>query len=381
MADPIFDQPRNMPGFKVLVGGHALPDETVLDILTVQVCTYVEGASMFTVAFNNWHSREQDFKWIDVDLLSEGTELEVQVGFVDDFKTLIVGEVTAIEPEFPVDGVPILNMHGYDRLHRFRRGRKTRSFTNMKDSQIAEQIARDLQLRAQVEDTQVTHDYLLQHNQTDIDFLLERARRMRYEVTVQDNTLHFRKAANDQSEVITPAVWPHLASFYPRLSTMQQVSEVVVQGWNPEDQRSDCGRRAAGDEVSTMGGTTLGATLSEQAFFATKSVIVDTPIVSQGEAAADSQRQIQRYAGGVYHRRRLGDWQHRISALAKSSSLEGLGQRFSGLYYVTSASHSDQPERLYHDIHRREERHMNLLQLMTPYRSPRRTRARSTVLW
>jgi hypothetical protein len=32
MADPIFDQPHNMPGFKVLVGGNALPGDTALDI-------------------------------------------------------------------------------------------------------------------------------------------------------------------------------------------------------------------------------------------------------------------------------------------------------------------------------------------------------------
>jgi phage protein D len=339
MADPIFDQPRNMPGFKVLVGGNALPDDTALDILTVQVCTYVEGASMFSVAFNNWHSRQQDFKWIDVDLLREGTELEVQVGFVDAFKTLIVGEVTSLEPEFPVDGVPILNVHGYDRLHRFRRGRKTRSFTNMKDSQIAEQIARDLQLRAQVEDTQVTHDYLLQHNQTDIDFLLERARRMRYEVTVQDNTLHFRKAANNQSQVITLEYGRTLQAFYPRLSTVQQASEVVVQGWNPKTKEAIVASARAGDEVSTMGGTTLGATLSERAFFATKWIIVDTPIVSQGEALQIAKGKFNEMLVAFItgEGTAIGNTDIRAGEVLE---LQGLGQRFSGLYYVTSAAHN-----------------------------------------
>lgn len=339
MADPIFDQPRNIPGFKVLAGGRALPDETMLDILTVQVCTYVEGASMFTVAFNNWHSREQDFKWIDVDLLSEGTELDVQVGFVDEFSTLIVGEVTAIEPEFPVDGTPILNIHGYDRLHRFRRGRKTRSFTNMKDSDVAEQIARDLQLRAQVEDTQVTHDYLLQHNQTDIDFLLERARRIRYEVTVRDKTLHFRKAANHQSEVITLQYGHTLQSFYPRLSTMQQVSEVVVQGWNPKTKKAIVARARTGDEVSTMNGTALGATVSEQAFFATESVIVDTPVFSEGEALQIAKGKFNDMSVAFItgEGTTIGDTRIRAGEVV---ALEGLGERFSGLYYVTSATHT-----------------------------------------
>ena len=37
---------------------------------------------------------------------------------------------------------------GYDRLHRFRRGRHTRSFINIRDSELAESMARELSLRA-----------------------------------------------------------------------------------------------------------------------------------------------------------------------------------------------------------------------------------------
>ena len=342
MADPIFAQPRSTPGFKILVGRRVLPDETAIDILTVQVDTYVEGASMFTITFNNWDSSQQDFKWIDVDLLREGTEIEVQVGFVDNFKTLIVGEVTAIEPEFPEDDVPILKIHGYDRLHRFRRGRKTRSFTNMTDSQIAAQIARDLQLRAQVEDTQVTHDYLLQHNQTDIDFLLERARRIRYEVIVRDNTLNFRKAANNQSEIIGLEYGQTLQAFYPRLSTAQQVSEVVVQGWNPKTKEAIVARARKGDEVSTMQGTDLGSTISERAFFPTESVLVDTPVFSAGEALQIAKGKfndmIVAFITG--EGKAIGNTDIRAGEVIE---LQKLGARFSGLYYVKSATHIVDP--------------------------------------
>ena len=342
MADPIFEQPRSTPGFKILVGGNALPDDAAIDILTVQVSTYVEGASMFTVTFNNWDSSDQDFKWMDVDLLSEGTEIEVQIGFVDAYKTLIIGEVTAIEPEFPADGVPILNVHGYDRLHRFRRGRKTRSFTHMKDSQIAEQIARDLQLRAEVEDTQVTHDYLLQHNQTDIDFLLERARRIRYEVMVRDNTLNFRKAANHQGEVIGLEYGQTLQAFYPRLSTVQQVSEVVVQGWNPKTKEAIVARARQGDAVSTMKGTDLGSAISERAFFATEAVVVDTPIFSEGEALQIAKGKFNDMivAFITAEGTAIGNTDIRAGEVI---DLQKLGQRFSGLYYVTSATHIVDP--------------------------------------
>ena len=285
MEEPALAEIRDAPDFKVFVGGNELPLEAALDIIDIQASDYVEGASMFTITLNSWDSDTQEFKWIDQDLLNEGADLEVKIGFADNLKSLIKGEVTVIEPEFHETEAPTLKIHGYDLLHRFRRGRKTRSFTQMKDSQVAEQIARDLQLRAQVEDTQVVHEYLLQNNQTDVDFLLERARRIRYEVTVQDKTLRFRKAANNKpGEVVSVEYGLTLRSFYPRLSTMQQVSEVVVQGWNPKTKQPIVGRARRGDEVSKMNGKQLGSAISEQAFFKTQSFIVDTPIYSEGEA-------------------------------------------------------------------------------------------------
>lgn len=338
MAEPSFEEVRDAPGFKVLVGGSELPIETAVDIIDVRASDYVEGSSMFTVTFNNWHSEKQEFKWIDEALLGEGTEIEIKVGFVDNFKSLIVGEVTAIEPEFSEDEAPVLKIHGYDLLHRFRRGRKTNTFTQMKDSQIAEQIASNLNLRARVEDTQVVHDYILQNNQTDIDFLLERARRIRYEVIVRDKTLHFRKAANNKGEVVALDYGFTLKNFYPRLSTIKQVSEVIVQGWDPKKKEAIVGQAKKGDETTKMAGSKLGAAISEGAFFETKNVIVQKPIFSQGEATQIAKGKFNDMTVTFItgEGEAIGNVDIRAGEVIK---LDKLGKRFSGLYYVTSSTH------------------------------------------
>src|SRR5205085_847949 len=178
---------------------------------------------------------------------------------------------------------------GYDRRHRCRRGRRTRSFANMKDSDIAAQIAGDLGLRAQTDDTAVTHDYLLQGNRSDIDFLLERARRINFEVTVKDKTLSYRKAANDKDKVVSLAYGLTLKSFYPRLTTAGQVSEVVVQGWNFKTKEAISGKAQKGDEVSKMSGQKLGAAITEDAFSQSKAAVVDRPVFTEGEAAQISK--------------------------------------------------------------------------------------------
>lgn len=338
MADPALEKERDAPNFKVLAGGSELPAETALDILEVMVSQYVEGASSFTVTFNNWHSDKQEFKLVDADTLKEGTEVEVKVGYVDALVSLIVGEVTALEPEFPVGEAPTLKVQGYDRLHRFRRGRRTRSFTNMKDSQIAEQVAGDLGLRAQVDDTSVTHDYVLQSNQSDVDFLLGRARLINFEMTVKDKTLQFRKAANDKSKIVSLEYGLTLKSFYPRLSTIGQVSEVIVQGWNFKTKEAISGKAQKGDEVSKMSGQKLGVAISEDAFSKSKTVVVDRPVFTEGEAAQIAKGKFNEMAvefvsgEGVA----IGNTNLRAGEVVE---LLGLGRRFSGLYYLTSATH------------------------------------------
>lgn len=337
MAEPALEQERDAPQFKVFVAGSELPVETAVDVLQVTASDYVEGAGTFTITFNNWDSDKQEFKWIDETLFSEGTEIEVKLGYVDLLSSIVKGEVTAIEPEFHDSEAPTLRIHGYDLLHRFRRGRKTRSFVKMKDSQIVEQVARELNLRTQVDDTQITHEYVLQSNLTDIDFILERARRINFEVTVKDKTLLFRKAANDKDKVVSLDFGLTLKSFYPRLNTMRQVSEVVVQGWNALTKEAIVGTARKGDEATTNG-TKLGVAISEQAFSATKTILVDKPIYSEGEATQIAKGKFNEMADDYITGEGLsiGNADIRAGAVVE---LKGLGKRFSGRYYITSSTH------------------------------------------
>jgi len=343
MADPALEMVRDSPGFKILIDGAELPEDALLDVLDVKVCDYVEGAHTFHVTFNNWDSDLQDYKWFEKDLLREGAGVEIRVGFVDSVEALLEGEITCLEPEFHETETPTLKVSGYDKLHRLRRGRKSRTFAGMKDSEIAEQIARDLNLTPRVEDSSVVHDYVFQYNQSDLDFLLERARRIRYELIIRDGTLLFRRAANDESGVLAVTYGQTLQSFYPRLSTLGQVSEFVVLGWDPKTKEPIEGRAGAGSETTKMGASRLGVTTAEQAFFATESFLVEKPTFSTGEARQIAEARFEdmsmRFITGEGEA--IGDPGIRAGQVVE---LLGLGPRFSGLYYVTASEHRIDPE-------------------------------------
>lgn len=330
------------PEFRLRINGRELPAGAKADLIAVSVLEDVDAAGMFSFTLLSWDGVEMKVKWIDDELFKEGNPVEIQMGYRDNLRTLFKGEITGLEPEFSNDEPPTLTVRGYDRRHRLMRKRKTRPFLNMKDSDIAGQIAGDGGLTPQVHDTGVTLDYVLQHNQTDLDFLKGRARRIGYEVVVIDRTLHFRPRRSNESEALTLTREVELLEFRPRLSTMGQVQEVLVRGWNPKDKSEFVARAAAGDEASLMSGSNSGPSVASRAFGETGGVSVESPVQSQAEADRFAQGQFEEMALDYVVGQGLCIGQPALRA-GNVVKIEGLGRRFSGLYYVTSTEHSYRP--------------------------------------
>src|SRR5215510_9190518 len=144
------------------------------DLISVSVLEDVHATGMFMFTVLCWDGETMQVKWLDEDLLAEGNSIQIDMGYRDRLQTLFKGEITGLEPDFPYGQPPTLTVRGYDRRHRLMRKRKTKTFLNMKDSDIANQIAGDWGLTPDTEDSRITLEYVLQHNRTDFEFLQER---------------------------------------------------------------------------------------------------------------------------------------------------------------------------------------------------------------
>jgi len=333
--------------FDIFINGSPLSVEQESHVVDVMVDLDGEIPSMFSITLTGSASRADDLGWLDDDqLFALGNEVDIRLGYANDLATVIVGELTGLEPEFACDRPPSLTLRGYDRRHRLQRGRHTRTFTQLKDSDIASQMASEVGLTAEVQDSQVTHDYLLQTNQTNLAFLKERASLIQYEVVVENKTLFFCPVGNADGSALTLTLDNDLLTFSPRLSSMQQVNQVVVQGWNLQEKEPFTGQSAAGDEVSTMGGQTSGSRLTDQAFGTAVAQVVDVPVMTQAEVDQVAKAYLNR---SVLHFIE-GDgscWGRTDLKPGQVITLEGLGQRFSGQYYVTAVTHRYRSDRGY----------------------------------
>jgi len=325
------------PAFVVTVNGKALPVAVALSIIRVSVDEDAGLPGMFAVELPGGDSGK-DTARIDDDTFAIGAPVEIQMGYRDTLTTLISAEITGLEPSFSRGGWPLLVIRGHDRRHRLLRGRKTRSFVQQKDSDIACAMASEVGLTPQVTDSQVVHDYVLQANQTNMEFLLERAARIEYEVVVDGKTLLFRPVQNDQGKVLTLTPNDDLLEFHPRLSTMRQLDTIELRGWSPKDKKAIVARAASGDEVSTMGGSDSGATIAQSAFGEAAVLMSETPVFSQAEADQVARARFNRAVLDLI----LGDGVctgRTDLHPGQVIRIDGVGKRFSGNYYVVSASH------------------------------------------
>jgi len=335
-----------VPTFDILANGQRLSQKDRAYLTELEVDVSVALPSMFVLAMGGADTQKEDMPWLDEDMFAIGRSIEVKLGYESELSSVVKGEITGLEPEFAAVRRPTLRVRGYDRRHRLMRGVQTRTFVKMKDSDIAQQIAGEVNLTPEVVDTKVTHDYLFQANQTNMDFLRERALAIQYELIVDDQTLRFRPVANKEREAVTLTMDHDLLEFSPRLTSFQQVSSVTVRGWNPKEKREIIGRAGAGDEESRMGGERSDTSTTPTAFGRQVTMLSDKPVLSQEEADQIAKSRYKALGLSLV----TGDgvcWGRPDLLPGTVIKVEGAGKRFGGQYYLTSVLHRYSAQRGY----------------------------------
>lgn len=329
--------PSSQPHFDILINGQPLGETVKERVAVLTVDLSVEAPSMFTIDLAGSPTQAGWANWMADDMFWVGNAVEVKMGYRGGLETLLKGEITALEPSFVVSSTPRLAVRGFDRGHRLQRRRRRHTFTNQKASDIAAQIARGAGLAADCVDSGAERKYVIQENRTDWEFLRALARDINYEVFVDDKTLVFRPAANDAGASARLRFGEDLTAFHPRLSLAQQVSEVSVRGWSEKEKRVFVGQARAGDEGARMGRAS-GPQQVERAFGRADVLLSARPVRDQDEADQLARARLREAALALVSGE--GTCPGRMDLRAgRVIRLDGLGQRFSGNYYVTSAIH------------------------------------------
>ncbi len=336
---------------KISINGKA-QDELVNDMLEVLVDTSLNMPSMFNLLIQDREDPNTgNYKYTDAEILKVGAAVKIEMS-TDELPDqqgsvkgeLINGEITALEPVFSAGGPVMLRVRGYDKSHRLTRGKKTRTFLDMKDSDIVSKIAQGAGLSVTTDATSIKYDYVLQYNQTDWDFLSSRAQRIGYQVYCKDKSLFFTKSEKEISGAAPSKLTfgSNLRRFEPRLSISGQVDEADTTGWDPKTKAAivekETGVMKVVPEIGF--GKNHGGSLAQESFSGKASnVSANTPILNNAEAKALAFGQkIQSESTFIQAEGECAIGDPRLIA-GKVVTIEGVGKKFSGKYHVTQAQH------------------------------------------
>jgi phage protein D len=355
-AIPIYEgQDFYVPYFEVKLRGRPLGQDVVRDILQVTYKDNIKEIDSFEITINNWDAEKLTFKYSDEDLFDPGREVELWMGYYgrDRLCLMIKGEITSLRPTFPASGPPTLAISGLNLLHRLRTEQETRAYENpprgITDSEIARQIGDQLGVTVRTDPTayakEERYKYLFQHSEYPIIFLMERARRIGYDLFVEENgnggqsTLYFGPSVNIRQVTYQLTYGRSLIQFQPNLTTANQVGKVTVRGWDAEKKKK-IEKTVTRSDIRTRGvGARGGQANIDKAFGDREEVITDQPISSPQEAETLARETLERIAKDMVKGSgsTVGLPDLRTGSVVQ---IDGLGKRFSGRYFVTATTHT-----------------------------------------
>lgn len=317
-----------------------------LDLLEMEVEEDHRLASVFRIRLAMRLQDDGTWKYLDDPRLQLWAKVEVKVSIDDNSTSLIIGYVTNIDAHIDKDeNSSYLELKGMDATCLMNLEEKIQDWPNQSDSDIASAVFSKYNLTAQVDDTQVTHDDTVAtiiQRETDIQFLKKLARRNGYECVVRGNTGYF------VAPVLTGQPQPVLAAYFgpdtnldsfdasilgakPTQVEMHQIDTIekqIVDASGTQGQQSQLGENSF-TTFSPPGGATsktfvrhaLGTGQQEmQALCQAISDEAEWFIEAHGEVDAVVY-------GNILQSRQL-------------VPIKGVGEMFSGMYYVTNVKHS-----------------------------------------
>jgi uncharacterized protein len=339
------------PSFRIFVNGSRVAADISAEITEVQVVSKPDTMDEFTFTIANPMPRMRWTHTTDGDLFREGSAVNIALGYYDDLQEMIQGEITTITPSFPQDGVPTVAITGNTLLHRLHGSHNTRTFQGVSDKDIVEKIAQEANLQADVEDTGVHYNYVMQPNQTDLQFLQERAKKLHFEILVQGNKLIFRHSQEAQPKTYT-LIWAHtqkavamgsnalpLSTFSLQMNAAKPPTGVETRSYDPATKQAVVSTAGPSDQSSPMDGSKKGGDVSSAAYKREcKHVYVRGPFASKSEQDEQCKGHYNNHAMGLITgtAETIGVPELRGG---QTVTLLGIGLRYEGKYLIDQATH------------------------------------------
>ena len=327
------------PAFRIDIDGVEMDPLAAHAILDMEVEQELNKTNQFSFTVQD-ELREGRFRWLGREPFRYGRRLSVSLGYAGRLFGLARGKIQSISADFPETGEPTFSVEGADDSYQtLMVPSGVATFREKSHADIARDIARAAGMDADVDDTGSPLDVRSKRGGESLfAFLRDLAAEVGHEVQLSGRNLVFRRPRTREAADVTLRWGESLLSFAPALSTAQALTEVVVRGWDPKAKKSIEARVQAGEEARQEPGKRLSSEIARELFGDVVREITDQPVKSQADAKriakAELEKNGERFISGVATA--VGRPELRPGTCVE---IEGLGEWFSGKYYVEKVTH------------------------------------------
>lgn len=318
--------------------------ELARDVVGVQVEESAEGLKRLQLVLDaigpQRGARDEQLLYLDGDIVDFGVELKVAMGRASQALTVFGGRISALELSMEQSSTPRVTVFAEDRLMELRMTRRCKTYQDISDGDLLQDIASRYGLRANAEVSGPSHALIQQWNQSDLAFLRDRARRLAADVWLEDDTLHMACRDQRQGNRLTLIQGNDLICLEARADLAHQRSSVQVSGFDEVDKDSIDEQADAQVAAAEASGGRHGPAVLQQAMSGEHASlrVRDVPLrddAARAWARAEMQRRARRFV--TVRGRTIGSPAMVVGSLLR---LERVGPVFEGDgYYVTRVCH------------------------------------------
>lgn len=325
--------------FEIKIAGKPLAKELV--VMKIHVKSDVNKVAKASVFIMGGNSYENIFPESEVAEFEPGKEIVISIGYAEKntqvFSGIIVKHRLSIsEGYLSYASRSLVVLEAADKAIQMTLEKKSDLYENKKDSDVINTLVSGAGLTKKVDDTTLQHDFISRHDCTDWEFILSRASANGMVVFNSDNKVTVELPEISGTEDVTIVYGKDIHSFHGDLDSVKQLQQLESATYDVYEEKEitqSGSEPSLLDKPGTIDGKKLGKVVSPEKLKWNVHVPIQTKELKALADAAMVLSRLKRVTGEVTFR---GMTDLTLGTLIK---LDGFGNLFNGLVYVTGVEH------------------------------------------
>jgi Rhs element Vgr protein len=339
-------QSTDLVTFTISVNGIAVGNE--IGIVSIAVNKEVNKIPWAKIIIQDGDVAKEDFEVSNQDTFKPGNEIEIEAGYHSDEATIFKGIIVKHGIKILRDRHSLLEIECKDVAVKTTAGRKNKYYYDSKDTDVIEEIlnAHSIATDITTDTSDPTHKEVVQYYSTDWDFIVCRAEVSGKLVLPDDGTVKIKKPDFTQEPVALLQYGGNILELEAMMDSAYQYAGVSASAWNYANQ--ELSEQDAVEPVLKEEGNISSSDLSD---------VLGLDTYQLFHSGNINDQELRGWASTQLLKSKLSKIKGRVKFLGFADvkpgtlvELQGVGDRFNGIAFVSTVRHSINDGNWYTDI-------------------------------